>query len=58
MVVLWESEQAMGKWVYGMPYYEAPIRAWEFDQDLLEPANLPPGTPQVGTVERTHWQQE
>ncbi len=58
MVVLWESEQATGKWVYGMPYYTAPNRAWEFDQDLLEPANLPPGTPQVSTVERTHWQQE
>ena len=58
MVVLWESEQATGKWVYGMPYYTAPNRAWEFDQDLLEVANLPPGTPQVGVVERTHWQQE
>jgi len=58
MVVLWESEQATGKWVYGMPYYTAPTRAWEFDQDLLEPANLPPGTPQVSTVTRTHWQQE
>jgi len=58
MVVLWESEQATGKWVYDMPYYTAPNRAWEFDQDLLDAANLPPGTPQVSTVERTHWQQE
>jgi hypothetical protein len=57
MVVLWESEQAVGKWVYGMPYYRAPKRDWEFDQDLLEAANLPPATPQVSTVERTHWQQ-
>lgn len=58
MVVLWESEQATGKWVYGMPYYTAPYRNWEFDQDLLESANLPPATPQVSTVERTHWQQD
>jgi len=58
MVVLWESEQATGKWIYGMPYYTAPYRNWGFDQDLLDAANLPPGTPQVSTVERTHWQQE
>ena len=58
MVVLWESEQATGKWIYGMPYYTAPRREWEFDEDLLEAANLPPATPQVSTVERTHWQQD
>jgi hypothetical protein len=58
MVVLWESEQATGEWIYGMPYYTAPYRNWGFDQDLLEVANLPPGTPQVGTVEKIHWQQE
>ena len=57
MVVLWESEQATGKWIYGMPYYSAPTRDWEFDEDLLEVANLPPATPQVSTLERTHWQQ-
>lgn len=58
MVVLWESEQATGKWIYGMPYYTAPRRDWRFDEDLLEVANLPPATPQVSTVERTHWQQD
>lgn len=57
MVVLWASEQATGKWIYGMPYYTAPYRDWGFDQDLLEVENLPPGTPQVGTLERTHWQE-
>jgi len=58
MVALWESEQARGKWIYGMPYYRAPNRNWGFDQDLLDIANLPPATPTVGTVKRTHWQEE
>ncbi len=54
MVDLWESEQATGKWSYGS-YYRAPIRDWGFDNDLLDPDNLPPGTPMINIVTKKQW---
>ena len=56
MVDLWESEQATGEWSYGT-YYTAPNRNWGFDQDLLDPNKLPPGTPMVNIVVKKQWAQ-
>ncbi|MBD3218274.1 MAG: hypothetical protein GF310_08360 [candidate division Zixibacteria bacterium] len=53
---LWESEIANGQWSYGS-YYKAPDRNWAFDTDLLDPANLPPGTPLISVVQRTGWRE-
>jgi len=55
-VDLWYSRKATGPWSYGS-YYTAPVRDWAFDPDLLNPANLPPGVPQVNLVIRTSWKQ-
>jgi len=57
MVDLWFSEQATGDWVYGSPQYEAPNRDWAFDTAFLNPANLPPGVPQINTVLKVSWVQ-
>ncbi len=55
-VDLWYSRKATGQWSYGS-YYTAPDRNWAFDPDLLDPDNLPPGTPQVNLILRTSWRQ-
>ena len=34
-------------------YYGAPTRNWAFDTRFQDPANLPPGTPVVGSVVQT-----
>jgi hypothetical protein len=52
---LWYSEIATGKWIYGSPYYTAPFRDWEFDQQLLNVSRLPPGTPLVCISHRSGW---
>ena len=54
MTDLWFSQQATGLWSYGS-YYTAPTRDWAFDVDLLNPANLPPGTPLVNIVQNLSW---
>jgi Tfp pilus assembly protein PilX len=58
---------ANGHWVPGRtatPYpmgggqaciYSAPTRDWGFDASLLDPANLPPGTPRLVQVDRVRW---
>lgn len=53
---LWESEQADGDWAYGS-FYTAPNRNWEFDTDLLDPNNLPPGTPLISIVQKVSWRE-
>jgi len=58
MVCLWESQQATGTWFYGGSYYTAPKRDWTFDTMYLDPALLPPGTPQVNTVQRARWKHQ
>jgi len=55
-VDLWYSRQATANWSYGA-YYTAPNRDWAFDTDLLNSANIPPGTPLVNVVQRTQWSQ-
>ena len=54
MVEMWQSEYATSDWPYGS-YYEAPNRNWTFDQDLLDPDKLPPGTPMVSAVIKRGW---
>jgi len=55
---LWYSQIAAGKWIYGSPYYEAPVRDWSFDENLLTFSKLPPGTPIVCISQRSNWQEE
>ncbi len=55
---LWYSKIGTGKWVYGYPYYEAPVRKWSFDEKLRVLTNLPPGTPLVCISLRSNWQKE
>lgn len=55
IVDLWNSEIAVGAWGYGNPIYTAPIRNWGFDTDFLDPANLPPGTPNVYMIRVLGW---
>ena len=55
IIDLWNSESAVGAWGYGNPIYTAPIRNWGFDTDFLDPANLPPGTPNVYMIRMLGW---
>lgn len=56
IIDLWNSQRATADWSYGS-FYTAPQRNWGFDTDLLQPANWPPGTPKVQTVQRGAWRQ-
>ncbi|MDD5087246.1 MAG: hypothetical protein PHI18_00410 [bacterium] len=56
IIDLWFSRRATSDWSYGS-FYIAPNRNWAFDTDLLSPANWPPGTPRVQTVQRGVWRQ-
>jgi len=58
IIDLWNSELATGAWIYGNPIYTAPSRNWAFDADFLDPANLPPGTPNVYTIRVIGWERE
>ena len=55
-VDLWYSRQNTGAW--GSDYYRPPNRNWAFDTDLLDPDNMPPGTPMVNIVQRNNWSQK
>jgi hypothetical protein len=48
------SHQTFGSWggTYGA-YYSPPNRQWQFDTRFSDPANLPPGTPLVGSIVQT-----
>jgi hypothetical protein len=41
----------------GANYYDGPDRDYVFDTDLLDPENLPPGTPSVGSVFRASFRE-
>jgi Tfp pilus assembly protein PilX len=58
IIDLWNSTKALGTWIYGDPIYTAPDRAWSFDTDFLDPAKLPPGTPNVYTIRVIGWERE
>ena len=55
IIDLWNSVYATGNWIYGNPVYTAPNRDWGFDTDFLDPANLPPSTPNVYTIRVIGW---
>ena len=56
IIDLWNARKATGDWIYGSPIYTAPNRNWAFDTDFLDPANLPPGTPNVYTIRVIGWE--
>lgn len=56
IIDLWFSQRSTSPWSYGS-FYTAPNRDWGYDIDLLSPANWPPGTPRVQTVQRGSWRQ-
>ena len=57
-VVLWESQYAKGKWVYGSDNYRAPRRKWSYDTDLNEVGNIPAFSPTVVGTRRVVWWEE
>jgi hypothetical protein len=50
LVNLFSSIYATNQFQNPGVYYQAPIRAFFFDQDFLNPTKLPPGTPQVSPI--------
>ncbi len=54
-VDLWYSRQSDAAW--DGSYYKPPDRDWAYDPDLLDPNNLPPGTPLINVVQRVNWKQ-
>jgi hypothetical protein len=54
MVVLFASQYATNTWCRadGQEYYSPPTRNWAFDVNYLQPAGLPPCTPQLRTLVR------
>lgn len=47
------AERATNLCSWAGAYYGAPNRDWAFETRFLDPANLPPGTPVVGSVVQT-----
>ncbi|HWO55941.1 MAG TPA: hypothetical protein VNN55_00060 [bacterium] len=50
MAQLWESEYATGPWSDADGTYSPPARDWSYDDNLLDPAKLPPGTPLLNAI--------
>ncbi len=55
IINLWRSQETIETW--SGDYYRPPVRDWGFDNDLSDPANLPPGTPMVRTFLNMGWKQ-
>lgn len=55
VIILYNSEKAIGDWVYGAPYYTAPTRNWSFDTDFSNPNYSIPGFPSVYNVVKKNW---
>ena len=58
MVVMFYSQTSIGPWLgtgstFGI--YNAPTRNWTFDLNFLNPAKLPPGTPELRKLVRGNW---
>jgi hypothetical protein len=57
LVSLYYSEYATGVYKCCTLVYGAPTRNFSFDSDFLNPANLPPGTPELqDVVNLSYWQ--
>lgn len=54
-VELWNNQIAMGQWRYGMPYYAAPARNWDYDLDFNNSSKLPPFTPFAVEIKKIVW---
>lgn len=54
IIIMWESQKALGQWLYGSPVYTAPRRLWSWDT-ALGGLNGPPGAPRVVELTRTAW---
>jgi hypothetical protein len=47
------AQRATNLCAWAGAYYSPPPRDWAFETRFLDPANLPPGTPVVGSVVQT-----
>ena len=56
MVALFESQIATAPWGANPDVYAPPVRQWAFDPNFLDPARLPPSTPELRTLFRVNWQ--
>ena len=54
MVVMFDSRIARRPWG-SSDVYSPPARNWAFDTSFLDPTKLPPGTPQLLTLNRVRW---
>jgi Tfp pilus assembly protein PilE len=55
LVNLYNSVKASAQFQNPGVYYNAPNRAFNFDQNFLQAAKLPPGTPTVSVLSRFKW---
>ena len=55
VVILYNSTRATGGWVYGSPYYTAPVRNWGYDTGFSNPSYNIPGFPSVYNVTKSNW---
>lgn len=55
IVNLFESVRATAPWQTPGTYYKAPTRDFNFDPNFLDPAKLPPGTPELRALIRSKW---
>lgn len=55
VIIMWNSESALGKWKYGKPIYKAPNRIWSWDT-ALGGSDGPPGAPSVIEITRGNWE--
>ncbi len=55
IIDLWRPVVHTAGTVVGNPVYAPPIRDISFDTDFLDPANLPPGTPNVYMIRVLGW---
>lgn len=55
IVNLFNSTRATEQFQSPGVYYYAPTRIFSFDQNFMNQAKLPPGTPILGVIQRTKW---
>ncbi len=55
LVVLYPSQIATAPCGATSDVFETPTRTWSWDTTFLDPAKLPPSTPELSTVIRSQW---
>lgn len=58
LVNLYRSRQGIGQWKCCQTVYSPPRRVWSFDTDFLDPAKLPPQTPNFNVIEIQRFRQD